>query len=107
MRTQKERTASLHMRMAARRHTRERRKTGAMSAAAAVLTACLLLVIYAGNAAHPGGTAGLYSGATMLFENAGAYVLVAILAFMAGAVITVACIHRKRNERKEETEEKR
>ena len=102
MRTQTERVASLHTRMEARKRIRERRKTGALAAAASVMTLCLFLAIYGGSTAHPGGTAGLYSGATMLFENAGAFVLVALLAFMAGAAIAAACIRKQRKERKEE-----
>ena len=61
----------------------------------ALLALCLLLVIGAAGAVHPGGTAGLYSGATMLFENAGGYVLVAVLAFMAGVVITAVLLRRR------------
>ena len=103
--TDKERIMSLHRRMEERRHRRERRENGALSAAAAVVTACLLLVIYGGGTAHLGGTAGLYSGSMMMFENAGAYVLVAMLAFMAGVAVTVALLHR-RNKSENGTEEK-
>ncbi len=96
MRTQAERVNSLHGRMEARKRLRERRTTGALRAAAAALAACLLLMIHTGSAVHPGGTAGPYSGATMLFEHAGAYVLVALAAFMAGTALTVAIIRRRR-----------
>ena len=104
MRTQEERVSDLHLRMAERNRTRERRKTGLMNAASAVLTVCLLLIIGERSFAHHGGTAGMYSGAMMLFENAGAYVLVALLAFMIGAAVAVVCIHRQRKEKREETE---
>ena len=114
MRTQEERVSSLHLRMADRRRTRERRKTGAISAASAVLTACLLLIIGERSFAHLGGTAGMYSGATMLFENAGAYVLVALLAFMIGAAAAVVLIRRRKAsedadtaDKEEENEERR
>ena len=111
--TQEEQVASLHARMEARIQLRNRRKTGILSAAGAVLTACLLLVIFSEGAAHVGGTAGMYSGATMLFEGAGAYVLVALLAFMTGVVVTLLCLHqqkkagrhRKVEQREKETEE--
>ena len=102
MRTQKELVASLHERMAARERARAHRRVQALRAAAVAVAACLLLVIYGGGVARQGGTAGLYSGATMIFENAGAYVLVALLAFMTGAAVSVACIHKQRKERKEE-----
>lgn len=104
MRTQKELVASLHERMAARERARAHRRVQALRAAAVAVAACLLLVIYGGGVARQGGTAGLYSGATLFFENAGAYVLVALLAFMAGAAVTVVCIRRQRKARDEETE---
>lgn len=102
MRTQEERVSDLHLWMAERNRTRERRKTGLMNAASAVLTVCLLLIIGERSFAHHGGTAGMYSGAMMLFENAGAYVLVALLAFMVGVVVTVVCIHQQRSKRRAE-----
>ena len=95
--TNEERIRSLHMRMDALRRVRERRKTGAIGAAGVVLTICLILLVFSDGGLHPGGAAGLYSGATMLFEGAGAYVLIAIIAFMAGVIVTVAIIrHRKK-----------
>ena len=116
MRTQAERVSSLHERMEARRRMLDRRKTGALRMLAAGMAACLVLVICAASAAYPGGTAGPYSGATMLLENAGAYVLVALAAFLVGAAVTLICLRQQRNtgnnqakqskeEGKEETEE--
>ena len=95
MRTPEERVLAVHARMDALRRARERRKTGILGMGSALLALCLLLVIGAAGAVHPGGTAGLYSGATMLFENAGGYVLVAVLAFMSGVVITAALLRRR------------
>ena len=40
----------------------------------------------------------MYSGAIMLFEGVGGYILLAILAFMAGVVITVILLKRKKQE---------
>lgn len=95
MRTPEERVLAVHARMDALRRARERRKTGILGMGSVLLAVCLLLVIGAAGAVHPGGTAGVYSGATMLFENAGGYVLVAVLAFMAGVVITVALLRKR------------
>ena len=94
--TTKERVESLHARMDALRRVRERRKTGLTGAACAVLLLCLVWLIFDGGTAHRGGSAGLYSGATMLFENAGGYVLAAIIAFMAGVLITAALLKKKK-----------
>ena len=90
--TNEERIRSLHARTAALRRARERRKTGAAAAACTGLAVCLLFMIFSGGGVHAGGAAGLFSGATMLFEGAGPYVLIAIAAFMAGTVITALCI---------------
>ena len=99
--TPEERVSSLHKRMEARRCTRERRKTGAIGAFNALLAVCLLLLIWGEGKAHCGSTADLYSGATMLLEGAGGYVLVSVVSFAAAVVITVTCIrfHRKQKER--------
>ena len=93
--TTKERVDSLHARMDALRRVRERRKTGLTDAACAVLALCLVWLIFDGGAAHSGGVAGTYSGAMMLFENAGGYILAAIIAFMAGVLITALLIKKK------------
>lgn len=104
--TDRERVEALHARMAARRQLRERRRTSALAAGCAGLTLCLMLLIFDGSAAHTGGTAGLYTGAAMLFEGAGPYVLVALLAFMTGVAITVFCIRRQRKKANDNKEQK-
>jgi hypothetical protein len=88
MMTSEERIGSLHTKMAARRKWREKRTIRQMSAACAALTLCLVFLVFGGGA-HPGGTAGVYTGAAMLFTGAGAYVLTAVVAFMLGVAITV------------------
>ena len=103
--TPQERVESLHTRMKTMRRVRERRKTGIIGTAGVLLSVCLVLLVFGGEEAHLGGAAGLYSGATMLFENAGGYVIAAIVAFMAGVVLTVFLIRKKNaketNEKKE------
>lgn len=108
MLTAEERVASLHLRMESLRRRRERRKTRALGASCAGLTLCLLLLIFGEGAAHPGGAAGMYSGAMMLFENAGGYVLTAVVAFAVGTLVTILCIkHRRAGEdRSRDPEEK-
>ena len=87
--TSEERVESLHVRMAALRRVRERRKIRFLGASGAALALCLVLLIFGEGAVHTCGTAGLYSGSMMLFEGVGAYVLVAIIAFMMGVIVTV------------------
>ena len=87
-----ERIEALHARMVARRRARERRKTSALGLSCAVLTLCLFLLVFGESTVHSGSMAGLYSGAAMLFDGAGGYVLVAVVAFTAAVIITVSCI---------------
>ena len=81
--------------MDARQRAHERQKTCALGVANVVLTLCLALPFFGNGTAHTGGTAGIYCGATILFEDAGAYVLTEILAFMAGVVITAVLRYRR------------
>ena len=97
MRTNEERIKALHARVAALQRQRERQKTRAIGAASIVLSVCLLFMVF-NSGIHPGGAAGLYSGATMLFEGAGPYVLIAVVAFMAGVIVTVAIIKNRKKE---------
>ena len=90
--TTDERVTALHDKMDARRRRLEQRKTAVIGAAATVLGICRILFIYGVGMAYGIGTAGMSSGSMMLFENAGAYVLVAIIAFVAAVIITVLCI---------------
>ena len=94
-----ERITALHGKMAALTSLRERQKTRAYGTASLALTVCLLILVSGGSAAHSGGPAGIYSGATMLFENAGIYVLLAIGAFMAGVIVTVVIIKSRKKEK--------
>ena len=105
--TAQERVAALHLRMAALRKRRERRKTVALGAGCAGLTVCLAALIF--GRSHAGGTAGAYTGAAMLFEDAGGYVLSAVLAFMLGVIITVLCfrIRTKRESGRDDEEKER
>ncbi len=56
---------------------------------------CCARPIFDGRAAHSGGVTDTYSGAMMLFKNAGGYILAAIIAFMAGVLITALLIKKK------------
>ncbi len=88
MMSSEERIDSLHKRMAARRQLRERRTLGCLYASCSILAISLVLILF-GSGAHAGGTAGIYTGAAILFGGAGPYVLTAIIAFMLGVFITV------------------
>ena len=93
--SERERSDALHARMKARRQRRRMLKTSALWAACAVLAVCLLWCIAGGGTLNTGGIAGIYSGSTMIFEDAGPYVLLATAAFMAGVIVTVILMRRK------------
>ena len=96
--TSEERVASLHERMDTMRRVRERRITRVIGAAGILVTVCLILLIINGGMAHIGGTADMYSGAIMLFEGAGVYILLTVIAFMAGVIVAVILMNRKRRQ---------
>ena len=70
---------------------RENRLAAMLSMLCLMLTVSLTGAIGALGGRSQGYVPGLY-GATMLFEDAGGYVLVGVLAFVAAVVITVRCI---------------
>ena len=88
----------LHKKMSDRKLMKERRKTGAIGAAGMILTVCLIFIVFSDGMLHSGGPPGLYSGSIMLFAEAGPYILVAIVAFMAGVIVTIL-IKRYKNRR--------
>ena len=90
------RIESLHARMEKRRRARERQRMAALGAASGGLALCFFLLATGGRAARPVGETSPYSGAAMLFADAGGYVLLAVAAFMAGVVIAVVCLRRNR-----------
>ena len=87
-----------------RENTRRRQRREVISLSAACILLCAALMQTAGTVVGPGQTAawGVF-GAMLLREDAGGYVLVAVLSFAAAAAITVLCF-RLRNR---ETQKKR
>ena len=113
MRTSGERITSLHERMKKYRRKQEQRQTMLTGTACICLALCLVFIIFKetvhptgfidpANTVNTTGTAHLYSGSMMLSENAGGYVLAAIIAFMVGVVITVICLHLKNNQKRKD-----
>ena len=96
--TDGERLDALHTKMADRRRKKERRMTFAAGAGCAVSAAGLGFLIIDGTA-HTSGTAGTYSGAAMLFDGSGIYVLIAVIAFSLGAALTVLLIRSRAGSR--------
>ena len=82
-----------------RENTRRRQRREAISLSAACMLLFAALMQAAGTVVGPGQTAawGVF-GAMLLREDAGGYVLVAVVSFAAAVVITVLCFHLRKKE---------
>ena len=99
------RVALVKQRVRENTRRRQRREVGGLSAVCLLLLAALMQT--AGTVVAPGQTAawGVF-GAMLLRENAGGYVLVAVVSFAAAVVITALCfrLRSKENRRKDGTD---
>ena len=90
-----------------RENTRRRQRRGIYGLSAACMLLCTALMQAADTFAVPGQTAawGVF-GAMLLREDAGGYVLVAVVSFAAAVVITALCfrLRSKENRRKDGTD---
>ena len=91
-----------------RENTRRKRQRGIYGLSAACMLLFAVLMQTAGTVIGPGQTAAWGSfGAMLLREDAGGYVLVAVVSFTAAAVITVLCFRlRNRENRRKDGEDK-
>ena len=95
-----ERVGRVRLRAGQLRRKKENRLLGGLSSLCAVLAFSLIGSIAAMTGGAQGGmVSGLY-GAMLLFEDAGGYVLAAVLSFAAAVVITVLCIHSREKTKK-------
>ena len=89
-----------------RGNTRRRKRRGIYGLSAACMLLCAALMQTAGMVVGPGQPAawGVF-GAMLLREDAGGYVLVAVVSFAAAVVITALCfrLKSKENQRKDGT----
>ena len=90
-----------------RENTRRRQRRGIYGLSAACMLLFAVLTQAAGTVVAPGQTAawGVF-GAMLLREDAGGYVLVAVVSFAAAVVITALCfqLRNKENRRKDGTD---
>ena len=87
-----------------RENTRRRQRRGIYGLSAACMLLCTVLMQAAGTVVGPGQTAAWGSFGTMLLlEDAGGYVLVAVVSFAAAATITALCfrLRNRENRRKD------
>ena len=89
-----------------RENARQRQRREAISLSAACILLCAALMQTAGTVVGPGQTSawGVF-GAMLLREDAGGYVLVAVVSFAAAVVITALCIRLRirENQKKDGT----
>ena len=96
MKTAEERIRMLHERAGELKRQKDRSAVRLFGATSAFLSVCLVVFITRlTGIAHNMGRSG-FAAASLLSENAGAYVLVAVLSFAAAVIITVWCIKRRR-----------
>ncbi len=95
MRTAQERVCALHLRAQELQRRREKSVLTELGTACAMLFVCTAWLIFGMGSAHMGVLPGQYTGATMIFESAGGYVLVAVIAFTAGASIAAVLLRRR------------
>ena len=82
-----------------RENTRRKQRREAISLSAACMLLFVVLTQAAGTVVAPGQTAAWGSfGAMLLREDAGGYVLVAVVSFAAAVVITALCFHLRKKE---------
>ena len=85
-------------------NTRRRQRREAISLSAACMLLCAALMQTAGTVVGPGQTSawGVF-GAMLLREDAGGYVLVAVVSFAAAAAITALCFRLRNRENQKKT----
>ena len=90
-----------------RENTRRRQRREAISLSAACMLLFAVLMQAEGTVVGPGQIAAWGAfGAMLLREDAGGYVLVAVVSFAAAVVVTVFCTRlRKNNKQQEQTKE--
>ena len=90
-----------------RENTRRRQRRGIYGLSAACVLLCVVLMQAVGTVAGPGQPEawGVF-GAMLLREDAGGYVLVAVVSFAAAVVITALCIRlrNRENQKKDGTD---
>ena len=100
MRTAEERLEMMHSRAHAIKRERDAAWVKALGGATGALALCLVtLLSVMGKGGHDITGAG-YAGTSLLSEDAGGYVLVAVIAFAVGVAITAILIrYRKKDDR--------
>ena len=100
MRSSEERLMKMHERAADIKQRKYRTGTRMLGAVSAGLMACLVIMIQQVHSLHHGVMDNFSTGSSLLSDSVGGYVLIAVVVFFMGAILTVV-IMRKRRQRDE------
>lgn len=94
------RVARVNTRVRLRRRASAKRSIAALSSSCVVLLVCLVGTVTSMARPETGDVTGLY-GTSLLFSDAGVYVLVGVICFVAAVALTLGCIsYRRKSERR-------
>ena len=105
MKTAEQRIAALHKRTEEINRRREKDSLFLTAACSCILMAVLIPLAAALGGYTPEGTGDAFTGASLLNESAGGYILAALAAFMAGVIITVICVKWRGREKEDQKPE--
>lgn len=106
MRSADERLLRMHTRAAEIRRQREQTAIRILGVLSGALTVCLIFVMHKVTDVHQALISGNGTGSSLLSESAGGYILIAVAAFFAGAMITVIAVRYRKQGAKEENEKR-
>lgn len=96
MRTTEEKLTRMHRRAAEIRRKEDRSRLRVWGTLSGGLMFCLVVAVHRLGSMHHEMLTGQSTGSSLLDDSAGGYVLAAVIAFVAGVIITAA-IYRNRN----------
>lgn len=99
MRSTEERITRMHSRAAEIKRKADKQRAGIMGVISGALMVCLVFAIQQLSHLHPGIVSGQGTGSSMLSDSTGGYVLIAVIAFVAGTVVTALVYKYKKGTR--------
>lgn len=98
-----DRLERLHARAAELKREQDKRRLRILGSMSTAMMVCLVVAIHKVQAWHHGLLAGQNTGSSLLDDSVGGYVLIAVIAFIIGVIITSVIIrHRYRGQKVEE-----
>lgn len=107
MRNTQERLLMMHSRADGIRRQRAQTGMRVMGALSGALMVCLIVVMHQVTNVHQALVTGEGTGSSLLSESAGGYVLIAVIAFFLGAIITALAIRYRKQGGADQSERKK